>query len=138
MPGPTCPVSPSVARSPHIIRSKRPIFSIALANTYEVAKVSAPANLLSDSKIPSSHHIAIASFIASIAFSVPMDMTIISPLYLSFSLIAVSMAYKSRGFTILSTPSLTIVPVTGIHSHIARLRYLFYWDYYSHRFFSSF
>ena len=62
---------------------------------YEVANTSAPANFLSDIKVPSSAPIENASFITSIACGGPMETTFIVPLVFSFNFNAVSNAYKS-------------------------------------------
>src|SRR5450756_1719960 len=76
--GPTCPVSPSVARSPEKIRSTSPSFFSAVDSVQAVAQVSAPAKALSERRTPLSHPIAIASLIAYVAFGGPIEITVIS------------------------------------------------------------
>ena len=77
--GPTCPVSPSVARSPAKMRSNSPAFLTPAARVSDVASVSDPANLRSEIRKPRSHPIAMADAIARRAAGGPIEMTVISP-----------------------------------------------------------
>ncbi|MBA7675435.1 hypothetical protein ES703_83670 [subsurface metagenome] len=82
-----------------------------LDNTKEVAQVSEPLNSFPVTSTPSSHPIEIASLNAFSAPGGPIEITIALPPCSSFNWIPTSIAYRSRGFIMLSTPSLIIVPV---------------------------
>jgi len=111
--GPTCPVSPSVARSPARIRSALSICLIASAKTFDVAQVSDPAKALSVSRIASSQPIASDSRSERSASSGPIEIVVTWAPNRSFSMSASSIAYRSRGLIMLSSPDRTIVPVSG-------------------------
>ena len=112
--GPTCPVSPSVARSPAKRRSKGPAFSSARERVRAVARVSAPPNFLSESSSPLSQPIAMAYLTAFCAAAGPMVTAVIStPGLDSLILTAASTACRSSGLSSASTPSRIIVPVVS-------------------------
>jgi len=113
MPGPTWPVSPSMACLPHRIRSQGSSRRMACDRVYAVAQVSPPANSGAERSTARSQPIASASRSSFSAAGGPMDSTVTVPPCASRRRSASSMAYMSNGFTMDAASERRSVFVTG-------------------------
>ena len=114
MPGPTCPVSPSMACLPHRMILNSPNFLIARARVYAVAQESEPEKARSESWIASFAPIPTASLSALMDCGGPSEITVTLPPNFSLRRRASSIAYMSKGLIILDIPSRINVLVSGL------------------------